>query len=137
LFAGWVPHRLVFVARGRAPFTLAYGNRDAVPSSHSMDTLIRGYRQNAASSGLESVKMTQVASVPPTRLKSRDLQLPSALGGAVIALDSVAIKKIILWSGLVVAVLLLGWMAWRLIRQMEAAPRDDIPPLDEESGKGP
>lgn len=136
LFAGWVPHRLVFVARGGAPFTLAYGNRDAGPSNYALETLVRGYRQTSASSGLEEVKMTQVASVPPTRLKSPELQLPAALGGAVISKDSVEIKKVILWSGLVAAVLLLGWMAWRLLRQMDAAPRKDSPPLGEAGEKG-
>lgn len=136
LFAGWVPHRLVFVARGGSPFILAYGNRDAVPSNHAIETLVRGYRQTPASSGLEDVKMTQVASVPPTRLKSPELQLPSALGGAVIAADSVQIKKVILWSGLVASVLLLGWMAWRLLRQMEAVPRKDASQAGEEAEKG-
>jgi hypothetical protein len=136
LFAGWVPHRLVFVARGGAPFTLAYGNRDALPANYAMDTLVRGYRQKPGSSGLEDVKMTQVASVPPTRLKSPDLQLPAALGGAVIAADSVEIKKIILWSGLVAAVLLLAWMAWRLLSQMEAAPRKDSASVGEKGENG-
>lgn len=136
LVAGWVPHRLVFVARGGSPFTLAFGNRDAVPSNHAIDTLVRGYRQKPASSGLEDVKMTQVAAVPPTRLKSPDLQLPSVLGGAVIAADPVEIRKVILWSGLVVAVLLLGWMAWRLLRQMEAGPRKDASQAGEKAGKG-
>ena len=137
LSGGWVPHRLVFVARGGSPFTLAYGNREAVPSNHAMATLIRGHDGKPGASGLEQVKMTQVAPVPPTRLKSPDLQLPAALGGAVIAADSVEIRKVVLWSGLVAAVLLLGWMAWRLLRQMEAVPRKDASSADEESAKGP
>ena len=137
LSAGWVPHRLVFVARGGAPFTLAYGNREAAPSNYAIDTLVRGHRRDPASPALDEVKMTQVARVPPTRLKSSDLQLPSALGGAVIAADSVEIRKVLLWSGLVAAVLLLGWMAWRLLRQMEAAPRKDAPAAGEDGGKAP
>ena len=80
--------------------------------------------------------MTQVASVPPTRLKSPDVQLPATLGGVVIALDSVDIKKLILWSVLVAAVLLLVWMAWRLLRQMDAVPRKDTPPAGEVGEKG-
>jgi Protein of unknown function (DUF3999) len=135
-FAGWVPHRLVFVARGGAPFTLAYGNRDAGPSNYAMETLVRGYDGKPAASGLEQVKMTQVAAVMPTRMKSPELRLPSALGGAVIPLDSIDIKKLILWSGLVASILLLAWMAWRLLRQMDAAPRKDTPPAGEEGGKG-
>ncbi len=136
LSAGWVPHRLVFVARGGAPFSLAYGNRDALPTNYAMDTLVRGYRQKPAFSGLEDVKITQVAAVAPTRLKSPDLQLPAALGGAVIARDSVDIKKLILWSGLVAAVLLLAWMAWRLLSQMDAVPRKDSAPVGEKGEKG-
>jgi hypothetical protein len=135
LFAGWVPHRLVFVARGAGPFTLAYGNRDAVPANYAMDTLVRGYGQKPGSSGLEDVKMTQVAAAPPTRLRSPDLQLPAALGGAAIAADPVEIRRIVLWSGLVAAVLLLVWMAWRLLSQMETMPRKDDAPVGEEREK--
>lgn len=71
-----------------------------------------------------------------TWLKSPELQLPSALGGAVIAADSVEINKVILWSGRVASVLLLGWMAWRLLRQMEAVPRTDASQAGEEAEKG-
>ena len=135
LFAGWVPHRLVFVARGGAPFTLAYGNREATPSNHALETLVRGYDPKPGESGLEQVKMTQVAAVAPTRMKSPELQLPAALGGTVISRDATEIKKMILWSALVAAVLLLVWMAWRLLRQMDSAPRKDGAAVGEAGGK--
>ena len=44
---GWVPHRLVFTARGAAPFQLAYGNRAAKPAAYSIETIIPGYREDA------------------------------------------------------------------------------------------
>jgi predicted secreted protein len=100
-----------------------------------MDTLVRGYGQKPGSSGLEDVKMTQVAAAPPTRLRSPDLQLPAALGGAAIAADPVEIRRIVLWSCLVAAVLLLVWMAWRLLSQMETVPRKDDAPVAEEREK--
>jgi len=135
LSAGWVPHRLVFVARGAAPFTLAYGNRDAGPSGHALQTLVPGYDGKPGSSGLAQVKMTQVAAVAPVRLKSPELQLPAALGGTVISGDAAEIKKWVLWTGLVAAVLLLVWMAWRLLGQMDSAPRKDGAAAGEEGGK--
>lgn len=133
--AGWVPHRLVFVARGAAPFTLAYGNREAAPSNHALETLVRGYDPKPGASGLEQVKMTQVAAVAPTRIKSPELQLPAALGGTVISRDAVEIKKVLLWSALVAAVLLLVWMAWRLLGQMDSAARKNSSSAGEEGGK--
>lgn len=135
LSAGWVPHRLVFVARGAAPFTLAYGNREAAPSNHALETLVRDYDGKAGTAGMEQVKMTQVAAVAPTRMKSPELQLPAALGGAVISRDAAEIKKVILWSALVAAVLLLVWMAWRLLRQMDSAPRKDGAQVGKEGGE--
>ena len=47
LGAGWVPHRLVFAARGAAPFQLAYGSRDAKPAAYAIATLVPGYKDEA------------------------------------------------------------------------------------------
>ena len=32
MHAGWIPHQVVFAARGEPPFQLAYGNRQAKPA---------------------------------------------------------------------------------------------------------
>lgn len=40
----WTPTQLVFLARGHAPFMLAFGNRDARPAPLPLASLIPGYR---------------------------------------------------------------------------------------------
>jgi hypothetical protein len=44
LGTGWVPHRLVFAARGAEPFQLAYGRHDARPAAFPIATLVPGYK---------------------------------------------------------------------------------------------
>jgi hypothetical protein len=44
LAAGWLPQRLVFAARGAAPFQLAYGSSRAAPAAYPIATLVPGYR---------------------------------------------------------------------------------------------
>src|SRR4029434_2346674 len=43
---GWVPHQLVFAARGAPPFQLAYGKRDAKPAAYPIESLIPDYRED-------------------------------------------------------------------------------------------
>ena len=44
---GWVPHKLVFAARGSGPFQLAYGSSRAKPAALAVESLIPGYQTEA------------------------------------------------------------------------------------------
>ena len=48
LYAGWVPQKIVFAARGNAPFQIAYGSPRASPAAYSVETLVPGWRICAA-----------------------------------------------------------------------------------------
>jgi hypothetical protein len=101
LRVGWLPHEVVFLARGEAPYTLAFG------------------------SGAAQVPVTSMRSVPSgaTILRARFGEART-LGGEsrlrpVVADKGFPVKSLVLWATLVLGVLLLGWMAYRLTRELK------------------
>jgi hypothetical protein len=115
LEVGWVPDTLVFAARGESPFQLAYGNRDTLPAAFAIEALIPGYRRDtdAPTSGTSGAH--QVFDVSRTRALE-----PHPLGGAARLEQAIDWKRWSLWGSLVVGVVMLGVMAWRLVRQMDS-----------------
>ena len=103
LYAGWVPQKIVFAARGEAPFQIAYGSARAAPAAYAIETLVPGWRNDAR------------PQLPQAQT------LPERLLGGATALHRPRDRKVwALWSALLVGVTVLGWMAWRLARQMQA-----------------
>jgi len=118
LSAGWVPHRLVFASRGTGPFQLAYGSRDAKATAFPIATLVPDYKgeeelelrraeTGAASSGV-AIGVVRAAD-------------PQQLGGEAARRERVDWKRWTLWASLVLSVVVLGWMALRLARQISRA----------------
>jgi Protein of unknown function (DUF3999) len=100
---GWYPGVIVFAARGKGPFELAYGSARVNPSALSIETLVPGY----------------------DRAKRAAASFPLARTGAVNATPESAVlkqpidaKRWLLWGSLALAVIMLGWMAFSLSRQM-------------------
>lgn len=102
LQVGWVPQQLVFVARGSAPFQLAYGNASAQPGAYPIATIVPGWRSDEE---LQAASATTGAQ--------------RELAGARALRAPVDYKTWMLWGSLVLAVALLAWMAWQLMRQMQ------------------
>ena len=110
---GWIPHELVFAARGTAPFSLAYGMKGAKPGAMPIATVVPGYK-----SGEPIVAKVAAVSVQPplTRESASPFRDPAAFVNA--AVDSGDARKWALWAALVCGVVLLGWMAFALLRQL-------------------
>lgn len=117
--AGWVPHRVVFAARGEAPFQLAYGSRDAKPAAYAIATLIPGYKDDASLDlrPAQAGEKSQAVAVGAARTAP-----PQALGGTAATRERIDWKRWALWASLVLGVAVLGWMAFRLGRQMSKPP---------------
>lgn len=110
----WQPDDLVFVARGDAPFTLAFGRNDAPRASLNVAELIPGY---------QSQKEFQL---PQARLNiggsanaNANANATSAAASSTIAPPTAPkpasdVKKFALWAILIIGVLLMAWMAMRL-----------------------
>jgi Protein of unknown function (DUF3999) len=102
--AGWVPHRLVFAARGAPPFKLVYGRRGAQSVGFPIATLVPGYKDGATAASLH--------------IGAAHAQSPYAIAGERALEAHADWKRIALWCSLVLSVGVLGAMAWLLARQM-------------------
>lgn len=103
---GWQPHLLQFVARGSPPFQLAYGSKDIKPAEFQLQQAIPATQQNKPALAIQQASTgTQITLGGEQRLIPEPEPLPW--------------KKWLLWAMLGLAVLLLGWMAYRLAQQME------------------
>lgn len=103
---GWVPHRLVFAARGEGPFTLAWGRHNASPGDYPIASLVPGYGRDDGS--------------PPAIADARLGEARSA-GGEERLRAPVDARRLMLWSVLVGAVLILALMAWRMSRLIQSS----------------
>lgn len=97
---GWRPNTLQFLARGEAPYTLAYGSADII--NHTQPDLL---------------SLTSEKDIGVAQLKQK-----ITLGG-VSKLESKQIsilnyKKVVLWIVLILAVILLGRMALQLKKEL-------------------
>jgi Protein of unknown function (DUF3999) len=99
----WLAPQLVFVASGRAPYQLVLGHAGSRDSSLPLATLIPNYRAS------EEYKLP-LASLGSLKIKA----VSSAW-----AWQDLPGKRIALWVSLMVAVLVLGMMAWTLGRDMK------------------
>ena len=108
--AGWIAREIVFAARGDAPFMLAYGNGTALPNALAMQTLVPGW-------GSESAPEIALATTGPMQ----------TLAGAAAARQRVDMKKVALWAALLAGVAVLGFMAWRLSKQLQSGTAADPP----------
>jgi hypothetical protein len=104
---GFVPHVLVFLARGEGPFSLAWGSPSAADAALAVNTLIPNYRDGQP-----------LPASPATLEAASAMAAPSIAPGTGQALPS-PVSKGVLWGVLVAGVLILGAMAAVLLRQMK------------------
>ena len=100
----WTSARLVFVAQGAAPFSLAFGNPNAMSTALQVAAIIPKY-EKGMEIGLPEARAGAVTAGPP----------PTRWEGIVGGLNP---RRVTLWAILAGGVALLGFMAWRISRQM-------------------
>lgn len=109
LSLGWFPDRLLFVAQGDPPYTLGVGRPSAGEEAFPEERILgdRSIQELAGTGG----------SVPAASLGER-----FPLGGIERELppQPLAWRTILLWGGLVIVVVFVGWMAVRLLRESRA-----------------
>jgi hypothetical protein len=107
---GWRPQEIIFAARGPGPFMLAFGKHAATPGALPISTLVPDY---------DSTRQL------PANLAKGQPGERVALGGESRLQKPPDVKRWTLWAALVLGALVLGWMAWRLSRDMNAKPPTD------------
>lgn len=108
LHAGWMPHRLLFVARGEAPFRLAFGSVTAPPIAMPAHSLVPGSGDRPVSALGARAGTVQTSNAPEK----------TPLAWANDYVESLDDKKLWLWGALLAAVLVIVGMAWRLAREI-------------------
>lgn len=105
LTLAWKPHELAFLAEGEGPFTLAFGSRSVEAPDTALGSLLAALQDGGG------VNIEARASVGESVVLGGDAALrpPAA---------PLPWRQMILWAVLAGGVLLLGWMAWRLHREM-------------------
>lgn len=109
---GWLPHEMVFAARGAGPFVLAYGSKSAKPEALQIGAVVPDYREGKAI----AARMATLGEVVGSARARPSLADPIGLWRALV--DSGDGKKWALWIVLGAGVLAVAWMALRLLRQL-------------------
>jgi hypothetical protein len=107
---GWVPHQVVFAARGAEPFSLAYGMKRAKPGALPITSVLPDYKEGEAIS-LKTVSLSALAAPAPGASAGFSEYIRDAV-------DSGRAKRWALWGALALGVLLLLWMAFALLQQV-------------------
>jgi hypothetical protein len=103
LAAAWLPHTLVWNARGKGPFQLTTGNSAERTNSVAITDLI---------SVNETVKVLDLPSAA-LNLQAKDIQVSKKIAQSWFA--ELDYKPWLLWAGLVMGVMFLAWMAYSLL----------------------
>jgi hypothetical protein len=113
---GWIPHEVVFAARGEAPFVLAFGDSRARPEALAIALVVPGYQ---ADKPIEARK----ASLGAVALSPQANFLSDPAGWFRHAMAAGSGRTWILWLVLCAGVLAVAWMALRLLREVGAGKR--------------
>lgn len=104
---GWTPETLFFLASGKPPYQLAFGNSNASPAATSLSQVAPGFQSAellalpAATTGA----LTAQAGAPSAARASADSARPW--------------RRAALWGALLLGVAVLSFFAWRLLTQMK------------------
>lgn len=101
----WLPEKLLFIAKGEAPYTLAYGNPGVKQVRHDLSSIVNQ---------LNSKEWVNILS------QAADLSAPVSLGGKAklqAAKPGFPWKTVCLWLVLVLGVAVLARMTWVLFKQ--------------------
>jgi hypothetical protein len=113
---GWLPQEVVFAARGAAPFTVGFGSEKHTPGALPLAAVLPR-RPDGEPVDVSVAKVGAVSGVA---------EEPALLSEPLRYVQRLAarrdVKKWGLWTALVAGVLLLGWMALRLLRDVGRQP---------------
>jgi len=112
---GYIPHELLFLARGAGPFTLAFGSYQAEPATAPANPLLQMVNRKDRG-GL--IRRASTGEIVPLAGADGLIPPPAPLPW----------KRYLLWAVLILGVAAVGWLAWGLYRQMQSSTNEDSEP---------
>ncbi|MFA9215533.1 MAG: DUF3999 family protein [Sphingomonadaceae bacterium] len=109
----WEPASMVFLANGKAPYSLAVGHPQAAPAARAIEQVAPGFT-------VKELKALEVATAAPLRLQRE----PAAQAERSVQQASASARQriILLWGVLLAGVGVLAFMVWRLLQQQATKP---------------
>ncbi|MET3132910.1 hypothetical protein AAKU55_003191 [Oxalobacteraceae bacterium GrIS 1.11] len=107
----WSPASVIFLANGNAPYTLAFGRAHAENAAQDLAQVAPGFNPSELLA-LEQAKAgaLQVSQAAPAA---------TGISDAAAAASAAHLRLAVLWGVLLLGVGVLGFFAWRLIKQRE------------------
>jgi hypothetical protein len=106
----WTPATLVLLASGKGPYSLAFGSEQAESVQRDVAQVAPGFSES---------ELLRVENATPGALQVgnvvKQAETPS---DAFMASSSARTRMLTLWGALLLGVGMLGFMAWRLVKQM-------------------
>ena len=113
---GWMPHEVVFAARGAGPFNVAFGNEKSKPGAAPLGAVLPR-RADGEPLVAQQAKLGAVSgSAEEPSLFKEPARFAQRLA------ERRDVRKWLLWTALVAGVLLLAWMAFRLLGDVGKRP---------------
>lgn len=110
------PVNVAFVTSGSPPFTLAVGNKEAKPAALPLTSLIPGYVDGSeAKLAQATVDVVNVIATAPAA--------PTTLTAITEKVGASSERSLVLWGVLIAGVLLLGGIAWSVLKQTGASDK--------------
>lgn len=106
LHVGWRPERLLFLAQGEAPFTVAAGRAQDRLEGFPQQRL---FGDSAIFTMLEDAGAGGTATLAERQLAAGAMVMEGA--------RTWTWRTVLVWIGLILAVLFVGWLAWSLLRE--------------------
>ncbi|MCA1860792.1 DUF3999 domain-containing protein [Janthinobacterium sp. HSC-3S05] len=103
---GWTPATVVFLASGKPPYQLAFGNSNAAAVAQPLAQVAPGFRADE----LLALKTASAGPLKP----NGGVEAP-----APVTKDGAPWRLAALWAALLLGVAVLGFFAWRLLSQMK------------------
>jgi len=108
---GWLPHNLVFVARGQPPFQFAWGSARVEPAIQDANKILVGSGKDAEKNGERDMKLIANAGWLADSIRS--------VNPAALEAEFSYWRQWILWAVLIISAVILVWMALRLMSKMK------------------
>jgi len=103
---GWTPATVVFLASGKPPYQLAFGNSNAAAVAQPLAQVAPGFRA-------DELLALKTASAGPLKPNG------GVAAPAPVTKDGAPWRLTALWAALLLGVAVLGFFAWRLLSQMK------------------